>query len=258
MKYSFNELWGRLPKQHRDLMKSSIQDPVWHPEGNCEVHTRRVFEYAQTHFPENKDLLLVAIFHDLGKPETQTIKARDKSFKGDVLSLEWKDQKISNLYHELKADKYLDEYFHLFSDFSTDINKFKEICANHLKAHNYVNGGIRKFNKLNNFENLKYYKDLLQFEECDSNGKTNIDKSSFYIKLHDFGFFNINWSFIKAFDNQLRLKYKLLELISKIYFTDYIIKEDDIKNLSKKYINDDILITNIENIILEIIYEMKK
>jgi hypothetical protein len=258
MKYTFEDLWNRLPEQHRNAMRNSMQDPVWHPEGNCEVHTKEVFEYAQKHFPENIDLLLVAIFHDLGKPETQTIKARDKSFKGDVLSLDWKDQKISNLYHELKAEKYIDKYFHLYSDISTDIDKFKEICANHLKAHNYVNGTIRKRNKLNNFENLTYYKDLLQFEQCDSQGRTDIEKSNFYIKLYDLDFFNIDWTFVKALDNQLRMKYSILELISKTYFTNYIVKINDIINILEKYTNDESIINRLNMIILQIIFDIKQ
>jgi len=258
MKYNFEDLWNRLPEWHRKAMRNSIQDSVWHPEGDCETHTKQVFEYAQTHFPENIDLLLVAIFHDLGKPETQSIRARDKSFKGDVLSLDWKEQKISNLYHELKAEKYIDDYFHLYSDISTNIDKIKEICANHLKSHNYVNGTIKKRNKLNNFENLTYYKDLLQFEQCDTQGRTNIQKINFYIKLYDLGFFNIDWFFVKTLDNQLRLKYQLLELISKTYFINYVLKINDIYNILKEYIKEDILINKINDIILNIIFNIKK
>ena len=253
----FEDLWNKLPEWHRNAMKNSMQDPIWHPEGDCEIHTKQVFEYAKKHFPKNTDLLLVAIFHDLGKPETQNIRARNKSFKGDVLSLDLKDQKISNLYHELKAEKYIDDYFHLFSDISTDINKFKEICANHLKAHNYVNGTIRKRNKLNNFENLTYYKDLLQFEQCDSNGRTDIEKSDFYIKLYDNGFFDIDWSFVKSQDNQLRMKYRILDLISKIYFTDYIMNQNDIFDIISKYTNDDSIINRLNISIIEMNKKMK-
>lgn len=258
MKYTFEELWNRLPEQHRLAMRNSMQDPVWHPEGNCEIHTKQVFEYAQKHFPENLFLQLVAIFHDLGKPETQTIKARNRTFKGDVLTLDWKDQKISNLYHELKADKYIDKYFHLYSDISTDIDKLKEICANHLKAHNYVNGTIRKRNKLNNFENLTYYKDLLQFEECDSQGRTDVEKSDFYIKLYDLGFFSIDWSFVKALDNQLRMKYRIFELISKSYFTNYVVKINDIIDIIKKYTKDEAIINRVNMLVLQMIFDIKK
>ena len=152
-------------------MRNSMQDPVWHKEGNCEIHTEQVFNYANIHFSGDNELLLCALFHDLGKPETQTIRARDKNFKGDPLTLPWKEQKISNLYHELKCDRHIDKYFHLFSDVSTNNQKVSEICKNHLRAHLYSNGTMKRPFKRQTFENLKYFKELLQFEECDTNGK---------------------------------------------------------------------------------------
>jgi hypothetical protein len=167
--WKFEELWGRLPEVHRNAMKSCMQDPIWHPEGDCEIHTKLVFEYSKKF--NDPDLLLVSIFHDLGKPETQTIRARNKNFKGDALSLDWKDQKISNLGHEYKAEAYIDKYFHLFSDISTNIEKVKEICNFHIRAHIYVNGTMKKAGKRKIIEDLKYFKEIVQFEECDSNSK---------------------------------------------------------------------------------------
>jgi poly(A) polymerase len=40
----------------------------WHPEGNVEVHSKIVLERARKY--EDKDLILAAFFHDLGKVDT--------------------------------------------------------------------------------------------------------------------------------------------------------------------------------------------
>jgi len=69
--FTFDELWNRLPFDIRNACALSMQDPVKHPEGSVETHTRQVFEYASRVLDNDPDLLLSAIFHDLGKPETQ-------------------------------------------------------------------------------------------------------------------------------------------------------------------------------------------
>ena len=165
----FETLINRLPADLVNTLKSTEQDPIWHPEGNIYIHTKLVFEYAQKKYPEDIDLQICAIFHDLGKPETISIRARDKSFKGDVYSLPLKKQKISNIGHEYKCEKYIDRYFHLYNDITTDIEKVKEICSNHLRAHLYVNNVMTNKNKRKRFEELKFFNELIKFEDCDSN-----------------------------------------------------------------------------------------
>jgi len=157
--YNFENLINR--------MKNSMQDYYWHPEGNVYIHTELVFNCLKKH--NDKDLLLAAIFHDMGKPETQTIRARDKDFNGDISKLSLKDLKISNIGHEYKCEKYIDKYFYLFSDISTNIKKVKEICNYHLKAHLYISGKLKKEKKRKDFENLKYFDELIKFEYCDAN-----------------------------------------------------------------------------------------
>lgn len=157
--FTFDELWNRLPDFIRTAMKSCEQDPKWHPEGNTYTHTEMVFNYAKEHY-NDKELLLCAIFHDLGKPETTTIGTRTN---GDV--------KISHIGHEIKSLKYIDRYFDLFSDVSTNKEKVYEICKNHIRAHVYKNGEMSNKNKRKNFEKLKYFKEIMEFEMCDTNGK---------------------------------------------------------------------------------------
>ena len=267
--YTFDELWNRLPEVHRLAMRNSMQDPIWHPEGNCEIHTRMVFEYAKKNFPGNNDLLVCAIFHDLAKPETQTIKARDKSFKGDVLSLPWEKQKISNLYHDVRAKNYIEKYFDLYSDLTTNKAKILEIVDNHLRAHIYLSGEMKKPFKRNKIESLKYFKELLQFEECDSNGKSVNDgvyknvkpESEFLIRLEEFGFFKEKYIFIKDEQKKISFKYQVMKYLKEFCDGEFnkniysIINETEFKDFVSKLRKDYNLDNQYDMLIINLIYK---
>jgi hypothetical protein len=152
--YSFEELFYRLPKELTDAMDTSRQSPQWHPEGFCTVHVKIVFDLAKENFPEDKELLLCAIFHDLGKPETQKIKIVDGI------------EKISNHGHEVESLKYLERFFDLYSDISTNYDKVKWICENHMRMHRYNNGELKK-SKMEILENNKWFESLKNFTYCD-------------------------------------------------------------------------------------------
>lgn len=158
MKYNFKELWNRLPESIKESMANCEQDPIYHPEGTAYIHTKLVFEYAKKKF-NDIDLLLCAIFHDLGKPETKKVRFKDNRIK------------ISHIGHERKCNFYIDNYIHLYSDLNPNIEKIKEICNNHMRAHLYVDGSLKKPAKRKAFEKLKYFDDIIKFSECDSNGK---------------------------------------------------------------------------------------
>jgi putative nucleotidyltransferase with HDIG domain len=158
--FNFDELWNRLPEDIKLEMINSEQDPIWHPEGSVYNHIKLVFEYALKNYPKDKELLLCAIFHDLGKPETKEIR-KDKNGK----------IRISNHGHEYKSVKYIDKYFHLYSDVSNNKEKVLEICINHMKAHLYLDYQLKKPNKRKNFEELKYFNEIINFTHCDTNKK---------------------------------------------------------------------------------------
>lgn len=155
-KYTFEELWGRLPQSIRDECSKCEQDPIWHKEGNVDVHIKLVFESVNTNFDGDPDLLISAIFHDLGKPETKKVTEKGK---------------ISNIGHELKCEKYILMYIDLYSDITTNKEKVIEICNNHMKAHVYKNNVMKKRTKRQNFESLKYFNDIMNFATCDDMGK---------------------------------------------------------------------------------------
>lgn len=166
----FDELFKRLPELIQNAIIKCEQDPKYHPEGTCYVHTKLVFEYAKNVY-EDADLMLCAIFHDLGKPETQRISAKDVNFKGDVSNLPLNELRISNIGHETKCKYYIDKYFHLFSDISTNKEKITEICEQHMKAHLYIENVMTKKSKREAFEKLTYFNDIIKFSNCDANGR---------------------------------------------------------------------------------------
>ena len=157
MKYNFEELWNRLPQEIRIACDNCEQNEKYHTEGVVTNHIKLVFEYAKKF--NDIDILLAAIFHDLGKPET--FAKREKN--GEL--------HISNIGHELKCKKYIDLYFDLYSDLSDNKDKIIEICENHMKAHLYLSGNMSKKAKREAFEKLTYFNDVIKFTECDSNGR---------------------------------------------------------------------------------------
>jgi hypothetical protein len=157
-KYTFEELWNRLPELIRTACEKSEQNKTYHAEGNVDVHIKLVFEYANNNYEDN-DLLLAAIFHDLGKPETQRISEKDGKIR------------INNIGHETKCEYYINKYFDLYSDVSTNKEKVLEICNNHMRSHLYISNAMSKPSKRKSFEDLKYFEDILKFTECDNNGR---------------------------------------------------------------------------------------
>lgn len=150
--FTFDELFHRLPKELTDAMKNSRQSPIWHPEGVCSIHTEIVFDLCQKNFPEDKELLLCAIFHDLGKPETQKITIVDGK------------EKISNYGHEVESLKYIERFFDLYSDISTNYDKVYWICQNHMRMHLF---NQMKKSKQDELKNHQWFDALKNFEYCD-------------------------------------------------------------------------------------------
>jgi len=153
-KITFEELWNRLPEVIRVAMSKCEQDPIWHPEGPADIHTKLVFEYANNNY-DDVDLLVAAIFHDLGKPETRSIRMKDNV------------ERISNFNHEMESLKYIDKYFNLFSDFGVNKNDVYEVVKNHMRAHLYISGQLKDPKKRKEFELLKNFNNLIKFSNFD-------------------------------------------------------------------------------------------
>jgi len=154
--YTFEELWERIPKLLRDACANCEQDPKWHPEGPVDIHNRLVFEHAKKYFPEHPELLVCAILHDLGKPETQRITELDNG-----------KRKITNYGHERAGLKYIDKYFDLFSDITTDKETVYGVCQDHMRIHLYNSKKMSRPFKRKALEDKPYFDLLVKFCECD-------------------------------------------------------------------------------------------
>lgn len=153
----FTSLFNRLPHTIRYKLENCIQDKIWHPEGSVAKHTQIVVENINKLYNGDKDLLVAAIFHDIGKPETKTTSVRDGIIR------------ISHIGHEHASLKYVDMYFSKFRDLSRNKEKIKAIVENHMKAHLYLNGTIKKRGKREKFEQHPYFEDIIKFSKCDLN-----------------------------------------------------------------------------------------
>lgn len=158
MKYNFYKLFKRLPISIYTDMKNCIQDKQYHPEGNALIHTEFVFNNVLKLYSEDKylpELLVAAIFHDLGKPQKT-----EKRIANGI-------ERISHIKHELASLDYINEYFNLFSDLTTNKEMVYDIVKYHMHAHLYQSGKIKKPKKLKAFEELKFFNQIMQFTQCD-------------------------------------------------------------------------------------------
>jgi len=155
----FENLINRLPDEVIQNLKNTKQSPLWHPEGDAYIHTSLVFKEALNRYNDN-DLLIAAIFHDLGKIDVHS----EKELPDGTI-------KIQHIGHEFKSLNYIDKYFDLYSDITTNKDKVIEIVKNHMKAHLYKSGKIKKQHKRETFESLTYFNDIMKFLICDENGR---------------------------------------------------------------------------------------
>lgn len=154
----FLEWYNRFPEDLRESIKNTEQSLIHHKEGCLENHIKMVFESAEK--TEDEILMLCALFHDLGKIDTT-----------EKTILEDGTVKITAHDHEDYVVYYIYKYLHLFDDITTSHFKVMEICLNHMRGHKYQEGEMTNAKKRRNFESLQYFKDIMKFVNCDTEGK---------------------------------------------------------------------------------------
>ena len=119
------ELINSLPKDLKKLLFKqwgAKQNPKWHPEGNSLKHIIVVIKRAYEHYPEDPNMIMAALFHDLGKMDTFAINP--------------KTGQPTAYGHEDKSTDYVDQFKDWISTFDeTDVDEIKYLVKNHMKIN---------------------------------------------------------------------------------------------------------------------------
>jgi hypothetical protein len=120
---NYKELYNSMPTSLKELMFrqwDAKQNPKWHPEGNSLKHILVVIKRAYHHYPNDPNMIMAALFHDLGKMDTYGINPKT----GEPTAYG----------HEDKSEKYVEEYRDWIESFGgTDVDEIKYIVKNHMK-----------------------------------------------------------------------------------------------------------------------------
>jgi hypothetical protein len=163
--YKFEDLINRLPKEIVDSLKATDQSPKWHPEGFVYNHVEQVYTLGQYLYPDDEYLLVSAIMHDLGKIDKTQVVVQDDG-----------TEKIRAIGHEYKSLDYIKDYWELYKDIEPDYDRVRKITKNHMKAHYYINGTMKRPHKRQMFEENKYFDDIIKFSSLDDYGRIEIGK----------------------------------------------------------------------------------
>jgi hypothetical protein len=119
-----NELIKSLPEELKSLLFKqwgAKQNPKWHPEGNSLKHILVVIKRAYHHYPDDPNMIMAALFHDLGKMDTYAINPKT----GEPTAYG----------HENKSTDYVEQFKDWILTFEgTDIEEIKYLVQNHMKV----------------------------------------------------------------------------------------------------------------------------
>ena len=118
------ELIRNLPKDLKDILFKqwgAKQNPEWHPEGNTLKHILVVIKRAYHHYPDDPNMVMAALFHDLGKIDTYKINP--------------KTGQPTAYGHEDKSTDYVEQFRDWIESFEgTDVDEIKYLVKNHMKV----------------------------------------------------------------------------------------------------------------------------
>lgn len=118
------ELVKNLPQELKELLFKqwgAKQNPEWHPEGNTLKHIIVVIRRAYHHYPDDPNMIMAALFHDLGKIDTYKINP--------------KTGQPTAYGHEDKSTDYVEQFRDWIESFEgTDVDEIKYLVKNHMKV----------------------------------------------------------------------------------------------------------------------------
>tara|TARA_R110001592_G_scaffold171394_4_gene409688 strand:+ start:4939 stop:5751 length:813 start_codon:yes stop_codon:yes gene_type:complete len=120
---SAETLVRNLPTELKDILFShwdAKQNPKWHPEGNTLKHILVVIKRAYHHYPNDPNMIMSALFHDLGKMDTYAINPKTS---------------LPTAYgHEKESVEYVEKFRDWIESFEgTDVDEIKYLVKNHMK-----------------------------------------------------------------------------------------------------------------------------
>lgn len=163
----FNEIMSRFPSDLLESLKDTPQNPKWHPEGCVLNHIEMVYNLAQKIAPEDVDLQIAALFHDLGKPQTTKFTPAREVVDVESREMVLVPEKISSPDHEAHCKEFIAQYKHLFPE-AQDWEKIAFICKHHMKMHLFQQ--MRPFKREELYAS-PYFHSLVLFAFCDDNGR---------------------------------------------------------------------------------------
>lgn len=211
---SYQKMISKLPCDLVDNLKMTEQNPKYHPEKTLYKHIWIVYDsILKSNIDDSlkQDLLICAIFHDLGKIDSTFLKERKNG------------EKVLVAYgHEIYAEKYLDRYLHLFLHLFNfnNLEMIYEVCSKHMRAHLFDKMSVVKQEK---FQENKYFYETMEFSKFDNIGKNKVP--DFIVTIGIPGSGKSQWA------NYFVDQYKIIN-------PDQIRKEvtGDISDISKDYI----------------------
>jgi putative nucleotidyltransferase with HDIG domain len=113
-----------MPEELKDLFFkqwNAKQSKKWHPEGNTLKHILVVLKRAYHHFQNDPNMIMAALFHDLGKMDTYAINPKT----GEPTAYGHEDESV----------KYVEQFADWISSFEdTDVDEIKYLVKNHMKV----------------------------------------------------------------------------------------------------------------------------
>jgi hypothetical protein len=118
------ELIKNLPNELKELLFKqwdAKQNPEWHPEGNTLKHIIVVIKRAYHHYPDDPNMVMAALFHDLGKIDTYKINP--------------KTNQPTAYGHEDKSTDYVEKFKDWIESFEgMNVEEIKYLVKNHMKV----------------------------------------------------------------------------------------------------------------------------
>ena len=166
-----------LPSNVKDLVRSlpielkellfkqwhATQNEKWHPEGNTLKHIIIVLKRAYHHYPNDPNMIIASLFHDLGKMDTHNINP--------------KTGKPTAYGHEKESVIYVEKFKDWIESFEgTDVEEIKYIVKNHMKVKP-TTWEVMKDSKKEPIKTHKSFEKLMGFTNKLDGGGINITET---------------------------------------------------------------------------------